>query len=116
MIEKFSCDNNEQTVLEMLKANKVVYHHNCVSNNQQKLNGSLEKRQRDDDTQNEAKANKRCERSDIEETPPIVLGEYECFFCRVAEDVINLRVGGTQDATPKKINDEKNRAFSDNLW
>ena len=43
---KFSCDNNEQTVLEMFKVNKAVYHHNCVSNNQQKLKRSLEERKR----------------------------------------------------------------------
>ena len=110
-MEKFFCDNNEQTVLKILKANKVVYHHN-----QQKLNRSLDKRQRDDDTQKEAKVNKRCKRTDIEETPPIVLGEYKCFFCRVAKDVSNLRAGGTQHATSKKINQEKSRAFSDNLW
>ena len=64
-MEKFFCDNNEQTVLKILKANKVVYHHYCVSNNQQKLNRYLEKRQRDDDTQKEAKVNKRCKRTDM---------------------------------------------------
>ena len=80
-VEKFSCDNNEQTILEIFKANNAVYHHNCISNNQQKLKRSLEKRKRDGDKNKEAKANKRCERSNIEETPPIVLGEYKCLFC-----------------------------------
>ena len=41
--EKFSCDNNEQTILEIFKANNAVYHHNCISNNQQKLKRSLRK-------------------------------------------------------------------------
>ena len=116
LMEKFSCDNNEQTILKMIKVNKAVYHHNCVSNNQQKLTRSSEKRNRGNDKKKEAKANKRCKRSDIEETPPIVLGEYECLFCGVADDVSNLCAGGTQHATSKKINEEKNRAFSDNLW
>ena len=71
LMEKFSCDNNEQTILKM---NKAVCHHNCISNNQQKLKRSLEKRKRDQDKRKEAKANRRCKRSDIEETPPIVLG------------------------------------------
>ena len=73
-MEKFSCDNNEQTILEMLKMNKAIRHHNCISNNQQKLKRSLEKRKRGQDKRKEAKANKRCKRSNIEETPPIVLG------------------------------------------
>ena len=34
-MEKFSCDNNEQTILELFKANNAVYHHNYVSHNQQ---------------------------------------------------------------------------------
>ena len=33
-VEKLSCDNNEQTILEIFKANNAVYDHNCVSNNQ----------------------------------------------------------------------------------
>ena len=116
MVEKFSCDNNEQTILEISKANNAVYHYNCFSNNQQKLKKYLEKRKRDDDKKKEAKANKRSKRSDIEETPPIVLGEYKCLFCGVADDVSNLCAGGTQHATSKKINEEKNGAFSDNPW
>ena len=111
-MEKFSCDNNDQTILKMFKVSKAIYHHNCVSNNQQKLKRSLEKRKRGNDKKKEAKANKRCKRSDIEETPPIVLGEYK----RSVEYVSNLCADGTQHATSKKINEEKNRAFSDNLW
>ena len=42
----------------------------------QKLKKSLEKRKRDNDEKKEAKANKRSKRSDIKETPPIILGEY----------------------------------------
>ena len=114
-MEKFSCDNNEQTVFEIFKANNAVYHHNCVSINQQKLKRSLEKRKRDDDKTRKAKANNRSKRSDIEETPQIVLGERKCLFC-VSDDVSNLCAGGMQDATSKKINEEKNQAFSDNLW
>ena len=34
-MEKLSCDNNEQTILELFKANNAVYHHNYVSHNQQ---------------------------------------------------------------------------------
>ena len=115
-VGKFSCDNNEQTVLKIFKVNNAVYHHNCVSNNQQKLKRSFGKRKRDDDKKKEAKANKRSKRSDIEETPPIVLGEYKCLFCGVADDVSNLCAGGTQHATSEKINEEKNQTFSDNLW
>ena len=115
-VENFSCDNNEQTILEIVKANNAVYHHNCVSNNQQKLKRSLEKRKRDDDKRKEAKANKRSKRSDIEDTPLFVLGGYKCLFCEVANDVSNICSGGTQHATSKKINKKKNRAFSDNLW
>ena len=37
-------------------------------------------------------------------------------FCGVADDVRNLCSGGIQHATSKKINEEKNRAFSDNRW
>ena len=37
-------------------------------------------------------------------------------FCGVADDVSNLCAGGTQHATSKEINDEKIRAFSENLW
>ena len=45
LVEKLSCDNNEQTVLEIFKANNAVYHYNCVvSNNQQKLKKSFVKR------------------------------------------------------------------------
>ena len=115
-MEKFSCDNNEQAILEIFKANNAVYHHNCVPNNQEKLKRSLEKIKRDHDKKKEAEANKRSKRSDIEETPPIVLGEYKFLFCGVADDVSNFCAGGTQHATSKKINEEKNRAFSDNLW
>ena len=114
-VEKFSCDNNEQTILEIFKANNAVYHHNCISNNQQKWKRSLEKRKRDDDMKKEAKVNKRSKRSNIEETPPIILRE-KCLFCGAADDVSNLCAGGTQHATSKKINKQKNRAFSDNLW
>ena len=115
-MKKFSCDNNEQTILETFKANNAVYHHNCASNNQQKLTRYFEKRKRDDDKRKETKTNKRSKRSDIEETQPIVLGVYKCLFCGVADDVSNLCAGGTQHATSKKIIKEKNRAFSDNLW
>ena len=41
LMEKFSCDNNKQTKLKIFKANNAVYHHNSVSNNQQKLKRSL---------------------------------------------------------------------------
>ena len=109
-------DNNEQTVLEIFKASNAVYHHNCVSSNQQNLKSSVEKIKRDEDKKKVAKANKKSKRSDIEETPTIILGEYKCLFCGVANDVSNLFAGGTQHATSKKINEEKNRAFSDNLW
>ena len=34
-------DNNEQTILEIFKASNAVYHHNCVSSNQQNLKRSL---------------------------------------------------------------------------
>ena len=37
-------------------------------------------------------------------------------FCGVADDMSNLCAGGTQHATSKEINDEKNWACSDNLW
>ena len=40
----------------------------------------------------------------------------KCLFCGVADDVSKLCADGTQDAASKKINKEKNRAFSDNLW
>ena len=63
-----------------------------------------------------AKANKRFKRSNIEETLPIVLQEYQCLFCGVANDVSNLCADETEHATSQKINEEKNRAFSDNLW
>ena len=109
-------DNNEQTILEIFKASNAVYHHNCVSSNQQNLKSSVEKIKRDEDKKKVAKANKKSKRSDIEETPTIILGEYKCLFCGVANDVSNLFAGGTQHATSKKINEEKNRAFSDNLW
>ena len=66
--------------------------------------------------QKEPKANKRCKESNIGETPTIVLGEYKCFFCRVADDVSNLCAVWIQHATPKNINEEKNWVFSDNLW
>ena len=115
-MKKFSYDNNEQTILEMFKVNKAVYHHNCVSSNQQKLKGSLEKRKRGNDKKKEPKANRQCKRSDTKDRPLIFLGEYKCLFCRVADDVSNLCPGGTQHATWKNINEEKNRAFSDNLW
>ena len=111
-VEKLSCDDNEQAIIEILKANNAVHHHSCVSNNKQKLKRSLEKRKRDDDKKKEAKANKWSKRSDIEET---VLGEYKYLFCGVADDVSNLCAGGTQNGTSKNINEEKNRAFSDNL-
>ena len=71
---KLSCDNNDQTILEIFKANNAVYHHNCIWNNQQKLKRSLEKRKRDDDKKKEAKANKWSKRRDIEEKAPIILG------------------------------------------
>ena len=58
-MEKFSCDNNEKTILHILKLNNAVYHQNCISNNQQELKRSLEKRKRDNDKKKEAKANKR---------------------------------------------------------
>ena len=45
-VEKSSCDNNEQTLFEKFKKNNAVYHHNCVSNNQQKLKKFLNKRKR----------------------------------------------------------------------
>ena len=35
---------------------------------------------------------------------------------RVANNATNFCAGGAQPATSKKINEEKNRAFSDNLW
>ena len=54
-VEKCSCDNNEQTILEILKVNNAVYYNNCVSNNQQKLKRSLEKRKRGDDKKKETK-------------------------------------------------------------
>ena len=57
-VEKFSCDDNEQGILEIFKANNAVRHHNCVSNNKQKLKRSLERRNRDDDKKKEPKANK----------------------------------------------------------
>ena len=38
-----------------------------------------------------------------------------CLFCGVVDDVGNLCAGQTQHATSKRINKEKNRAFSDNL-
>ena len=53
-MEKFSCDNNEKTILHIFKVNNAVYHHNCVSNNQQKLNRSLEKRKRDNEKKKES--------------------------------------------------------------
>ena len=34
----------------------------------------------------------------------------------MADDVSNLCAGGTQHATSKKINEEKNRSFKDKLW
>ena len=30
LVEKFSCDNNEQTTLEIFKVNNAVYHHNYI--------------------------------------------------------------------------------------
>ena len=106
LVEKFSCDDNEQEILEIFKANNAVHHHNCVSNNKQKLKRSLEKRKRDDDKKKETKANKWSKRSDIEETPMIVLGEYKYLFCGVADDVSNFCAGGTQHGTSKNINEE----------
>ena len=53
-MEKFSCDNNEKTILHIFKVNNAVYHNNCVSNNQQKLNRSLEKRKRDNEKKKES--------------------------------------------------------------
>ena len=100
-MEKFSCDNNEQTIFEIFKANNVAYNNNCVSNNQQKLKRSLEKRKRDHDKKKEATANKQSERSNIQETPPIVQGEYKCLFYGTADDVSHLCAGGTQHATSK---------------
>ena len=76
----------------------------------------LWKERGNDDKKKEAKANKRSKRSDVEEAPPIVLGKYKCYFSWVANNVTNFCPGGTQPATSKKINEEKNRAFSDNLW
>ena len=76
----------------------------------------LWRKERDHDKKKEAEANKRSKRSDIEETPPVVLGEYKFLFCGVADDVSNFCAGGTQHATSKKINEEKNRAFSNNIW
>ena len=64
----------------------------------------------------EAKINKRSKTSNFKETPPIVLGEYKCFFCGVASDISNLCAGGKQRATSEKISKEKNWAFSVNLW
>ena len=115
-MEKFCSDNNKQTILEMFKVKKAVYHYNCVSNNQQELKRSLEKRKGGNDKKKEAKTNKPCKRSDIEETLPIVLGEDKCLLCRVADDVSSLCSGGTRHATSKKIKEEKNRSFSDNHW
>ena len=37
-------------------------------------------------------------------------------ICGIADDVSNLCAGGTQHATSKKINEEKNRSFKDKLW
>ena len=90
LVERFSCDNNAQTILEIFKANNAAYHHNCVSNNQQNLKRSLEKRKRDDYRKTEVKANKWSKRGDIKETPLIVLGEYKCLFCEVANNVSNF--------------------------
>ena len=50
-VENFSCDDNEQSLFEKFKKNNAVYHHNCISNNQQKLKRFLNKRKRDDDKQ-----------------------------------------------------------------
>ena len=75
-MQKLSCDNNEQTMLEILKVTNAVYHNSCISNNQQKLKRPLEKRNRDDDKKKEAKANRQSKSSDIKETPSIILGEY----------------------------------------
>ena len=72
-MEKLSCDNNEQTILEIFKVNNAVYPHN-----QQKLKRSLDKRKRDNDKKKEAKAYKQSKRSDIEETPPIKVS-HRCF-------------------------------------
>ena len=115
-MEKLSCDNNEETILKRFKANNAVYRYNCISNNQHKLKRSLEKRKIDYDKQKVAKANKGSKRSDIEEAPPIILADYRYLFCGVSNDVSKLCAGGTQHETLKKINEEKNRAFSDNLW
>ena len=115
-MEKLSCDNNEETILKRFKANNAVYRYNCISNNQPKLKRSLEKRKIDYDKQKVAKANKGSKRSDIEEAPPIILADYRYLFCGVSNDVSKLCAGGTQHETLKKINEEKNRAFSDNLW
>ena len=30
LVEKLSCDNNEQATLEIFKVNNAVYHHNCI--------------------------------------------------------------------------------------
>ena len=98
-VEKFSCDNNEQTLFEEFKKNNAVYHHNCVSNNQQKLKRFLDKRKRDDDKQKEANMNKRSKRSNVKEPPPSILGELKCLFCGVTDDMSNLCAGGTQHAT-----------------
>ena len=115
-MEKLSCDNNEETILKRFKANNAVYRYNCISNNQHKLKRSLEKRKIDYDKQKVAKANKGSKRSDIEEAPPIILADYRYLFCGVSNDVSKLCAGGTQHETLKNINEEKNRAFSDNLW
>ena len=77
---------------------------------------SLEKRKGGNEKKKEAKTNKPCKRSDVEETLPIALGEDKCLLCGVADDVSNLCAGGTRHATSKKIKEEKNGAFSDNHW
>ena len=42
--------------------------------------------------------------------------QYKCLICRLADDVSNLCADGTQHATSKKINEEKNQTFKDKLW
>ena len=80
----------------------------------QKLKKSLEKRKRDNDEKKEAKANKRSKRSDIKETPPIILGEY-VFVLWSNQWCEQFMCWWNTTCNIKKDN-EKNRAFSDNIW
>ena len=98
---KLSCDNNDQTILEIFKANNAVYHHNCIWNNQQKLKRSLEKRKRDDDKKKEAKANKWSKEEISKRKHQSFWEGRKCLFCGGADDVSILCADGTQDAASK---------------